>query len=254
MKKLFQELLIYMKKKEAIVTIQCGARSMFARRVFNHKRNTRAATKIQTLYRGHKAFADFNKKKHAAVQIQSVFRGMKARRHASDLRQDRSALMIQRKWKGSRERKRFLHDKDSVNKVKAVWKRKKAKQVLRQLRLEARQAASLLKDKKALETKMKDMEQNVENLQEQKADLRAQLKKAKVQLAETAEVEDKLSQSLAEIEGLKLSIEEEKKSNEAAQTELVSLREMLQAAESTKSDLETECRWRGHCREGAVIH
>ena len=186
-------------------------------------------------------FADFNKKKHAAVQIQSVFRGMKARRHASDLRQDRSALMIQRKWKGSRERKRFLHDKDSVNKVKAVWKRKKAKQVLRQLRLEARQAASLLKDKKALETKMKDMEQNVENLQEQKADLRAQLKKAKVQLAETAEVEDKLSQSLAEIEGLKLSIEEEKKSNEAAQTELVSLREMLQAAESTKSDLETEC-------------
>ena len=231
----------FKKKKEAIVTIQCGARSMFARRVFNHKRNTRAATKIQTLYRGHKAFADFNKKKHAAVQIQSVFRGMKARRHASDLRQDRSALMIQRKWKGSRERKRFLHDKDSVNKVKAVWKRKKAKQVLRQLRLEARQAASLLKDKKALETKMKDMEQNVENLQEQKADLRAQLKKAKVQLAETAEVEEKLSQSLAEIEGLKLSIEEEKKSNEAAQTELVSLREMLQAAESTKSDLETEC-------------
>ena len=228
------------KKKDAIVTIQSGARSMFARRLFNHKRQTRAATKVQAAYRGHKAFADFNKKKHAAVQIQSLFRGMKAKRRANGLKMDKSALTVQRIWKGAKERKKFLHHRNSVTKVQGLWRAKKAKQALRQLRVEARQAASLLKDKKALETKMKDMEQNVQNLQEQKTELRAQLKKAKTQLSEAAEREAGLTASLAQAESLKAALEEEQKQAEATRAEVAALTESLQTSQDAKSVLETE--------------
>ena len=231
----------FKKKKDAIVTIQSGARSMFARKLFNQKRNKRAATKIQSAYRGHKAFAAYNKQKHAAVRIQSAFRAVKARRYANELQKGRSALAIQSKWRGSKERRKFTKYKKSVTKIQGLWRAKKAKQALRQLRLEARQAASLLKDKKALETKMKDIEQVVENLQEQKTELRAQLKKSKTQLAEYAEIEEKLASADLEIADLKTVVEEGKKKNEALQLELSELKEALKTSQITSTSLESEC-------------
>lgn len=220
----------FRKIRRAIVTLQSGARGMFGRRLANDRRRTRAATRIQARYRGHRAYTKFNKEKTAAVSIQSGFRGMKARRKAHALKEDKSALFIQSRWKGSKERRSFLHHRKSVINIQCAWRSKAARRALKQLRVEARQAGALLKDKKALENKVKTLEQNVENLQAQKTDLRAQLKEAK---GLSAQLESDVQAKDEELGALRASLE-------AARTELTAFQSEATTAKEEASQLSAQ--------------
>ena len=176
--------------KAAVLALQAGTRGMFARREARFRRQTKASIKIQTRFRGRAARKQYLQTRAAAVKLQSIARGAKARKKYKNIRKENAAVAIQSSWRGRNARREFMVARSAAVAFQCAWRSKKARAELKQLRVEARSAAGLLKDKQALKEKVGSLEENVVNLQSQKAELRAEVKQSKSSLADAhAEIE-----------------------------------------------------------------
>ncbi|KAL0034959.1 hypothetical protein WJX79_002631 [Trebouxia sp. C0005] len=163
----------------AVIKIQAGARGMLARADARRERRLQAAITIQRNMRMLKARSRFITTKTATLVIQSAWRGHVARSIAMDIRQQRAALCIQRNWRRYQARKVYLLYRRRVVRLQCAWRSKLARRELRQRRASQREAGKLLQDKKALEDRLKEVQNILETVQNQRNELRQQYKEEK---------------------------------------------------------------------------
>lgn len=89
-----------------------------------------------------------------------------------DNRQQLAARKIQAAFRGSKARKSYVSYRSAVVSLQCCWRRKLARRELRARRQEAREAGKLLKDKAALDEKLKETLAILETVQNQRNELR----------------------------------------------------------------------------------
>ena len=87
-------------------------------------------------------------------------------------RQQLAARKIQAAFRGSQARREFVAYRSTVVALQCCWRRKLARRELRARRQEAREAGKLLKDKAALDEKLKETLAILETVQNQRNELR----------------------------------------------------------------------------------
>ena len=87
-------------------------------------------------------------------------------------RQQLAAKRIQTAFRGSRARRDFVAYRKAIVALQCCWRRKLARRELRARRQEAREAGKLLKDKAALDEKLKETLAILETVQNQRNELR----------------------------------------------------------------------------------
>lgn len=237
----------YVRTLRAIVTIQAGVRGMFARKDARGRREVFAATLLQSVWRMHKARNDYQDTRRAVLLMQSLWRGHKTRQLYEGMRQQRASLCIQRYWRGYVARKQYRAVLRGALAVQCAYRSKVAKRELRKLKLDAREATKLLEDKKVLEVKLKEVQNTLEVVQNQRNELRQQLKDERAIVAEyqqrikvlEAEKEDAVraagAAAAAEVAVLVLARDNSVQELENVKVELAQLGEK---ASKDKSDLE----------------
>eukprot|EP00798_Chlamydomonas_sp_ICE-L_P027113 gene27113-2338_t len=158
----------YCKLQAASAFIQSAARALFARREFT-----------RSLWRQHRAFTEYKAVYGMVLKIQSVWRGRNARSTFLNLRRLKAAILIQSAWKSWRAHTTFVAQRHAALVLQTTAKRE-----LRELRSEARESGKLLEDKKALEIKMLEMQETLDMVQNQRNELRQQVKDEKAIVAE----------------------------------------------------------------------
>ena len=186
----------FQRTKAAVLALQAGTRGMFARKQARFRRQTKACVKIQAKHRGRAARKEYLQTRAAAIKVQSIARGLKARKKYKNIRKENAAVAIQSAWRGRNARREFNVARSAAVAFQCAWRSKKARAELKRLRVEARSAVGLLKDKQALKEKVGALEENVANLQGQKAELRAEVKQSKSSLAEAHAEIERLKQEL----------------------------------------------------------
>ncbi|KAI8462592.1 MAG: hypothetical protein J3K34DRAFT_527632 [Monoraphidium minutum] len=206
----------YRRSKAAIVTLQAAARGLLARRSYADLRRRRAAVVVQTAWRRHRLREEYKHAQRLVVAVQALWRGKQARVGYEAARRERAATALQSGWRS--------------HVAAADFQRR---------RTEAREAGKLLEDKKALETKLKELEVTLELVQGQRNGLRAEVKDAKAALAEAerraAELEAERdaaaatagAAAAAELDALRRAGEEAEAKAAAASGELSAAREKL---------------------------
>ena len=177
----------YIRTLRATLVIQSFIRGYFARRKARNLRVFRAAIVLQKCFRRFKAQIRFRKTVWSVIRVQSAWKGFKARGLAKDLRKQKAATTIQTYFRMHREKKRFGNIRDAVITVQSHWRGLGARRELKKLRAEAREARKLLEDKRILEAKVKEMQSTMENVQDQRNELKRQVKDSKAAVAEVME-------------------------------------------------------------------
>lgn len=178
---------LYLRKLRAIVTIQAGVRGMFARTLARSKRKVQAAITMQKLWRMHKALTSYHETRRAVLLLQSLWRGHKTRQLYDALRRERACIVIQRIWRGYVARRNYQRALDACRTFQCAYRTKVSKRELRKLKLEAREATKLLEDKKVLEIKLREVQNTLETVQNQRNELRQQLKEERAALADSTQ-------------------------------------------------------------------
>lgn len=169
----------FQRTKAAVMAIQCAVRAMLARKELQRLREERAAIILQSAYRRHLARSQFKAAIAAAITIQRGYRAYKAREAAAEAEYLNAAIAIQSNWRRHVARTEFLRFRRAVIAVQTIWRCKMARRELLQRRMEARESSKLLADKQSLETKLKDVQNVLETLQNQRNELRQALRDEK---------------------------------------------------------------------------
>ena len=202
----------YAASRAAVITMQAAARGMAARSLARSLRRQKAATLIQAFVRRWQARQRFVAAVRAAVVVQAAYRGWRARLHTRDVKQHRAALVIQSQWRRHRAQSSYLRYRSGVvvaqvrvpagqsvslrpwpndfllllsttlldwqppcpTLTQSLWRSKCARRELRRRRTEAREAGKLMQDKQALEVKLREVQNVLEAVQNQRNDLRQQ--------------------------------------------------------------------------------
>lgn len=237
------------RQKEQIRILQAAVRARAARLELRALRREKAAVTIQTKWRGHKELAHFKEAYRVVLRIQSIWRGARARKQYTAMRRENAAKIIQTCWRRHVARSAFLKVKQAAIVVQCRTRCKAAKRELRKLHSEARAATKLLEDKKVLEVKMKELQNTLEVVQNQRNELRQQLKDEKLAVAEAErrlheleeDKENAVSAAKAEAQQV---LEEEQTKRTALSEELGTVRQQLAdvtaKAAKDKSDLENK--------------
>lgn len=227
----------YKKINLAIVKIQAYIRGYRARKLARNLRMMRAAVVLQKMFKRFRAQIKFRKSIRAVIKMQSVWRGFMARRMATDLRAAKAALIIQRYWRMHRFRKEFVKVKNACTTIQAAWRAMVARNELKRLKAEAREAKKLLEDKKILQDKLKEVQSVLENVQDQRNELKQQLKDEKMALAAALEVAKKAEEEKDEFTsrqaaGISKAIFEEKQLRLGVENELDTVRQKAREKEA----------------------
>lgn len=136
----------YLRQRAAVVTLQAGARGMFARQLAAALRRERAATVLQTVWRGRQTCLEYQQLQQATLVLQSMIRSMAARAAYQQmlfLHRSAAATVIQASWRGSAVRQQYKQDTAAVTRLQAAWRaaaaRQQHKEMLEQYRLLQRQ-------------------------------------------------------------------------------------------------------------------
>jgi myosin-5 len=169
----------YQRAQAAVLKLQAAVRGMLARRVAEDLRRNKAAKVVQTAWRRHVARQRFHDAVRAVLRIQGAFRRYMARKAVIAENTRHAALVIQSNWRRYQAQKDFVEFRGAVIKAQCAWRRKLAKRELRRRRTEARESGKLLQDKQDLEKKVVEQENVLANLQNQRNELRQQLRNEK---------------------------------------------------------------------------
>lgn len=174
----------YQRILRATTVLQKFVRGWKARRLARNLRMFRAAIVLQKCFRRFKAQIRFRRTVWSVIRVQAAWKGFKARGLAKDLRKQKAATNIQKYFRMHRERKDYVSIRNSVIRIQTHWRGLVARRELRRLRQEAREARKLLEDKRLLEEKVKEMQGTLETVQDQRNDLKRQVKESKTAVAE----------------------------------------------------------------------
>eukprot|EP00210_Caulerpa_lentillifera_P001139 g1097.t1 len=177
----------YLRIHKATLVIQAYIRGYFARRLARNMRMFRAALILQKTFRKFKARVMFRKSVWSVIRVQAAWRGFKGRLYAKDIQKQQAATVIQTHFRGFKDRKEFSRVKTAIIVVQSYWRGLIARRELKALRLEAREARKLLEDKRILEAKVNEMQNTLETVQDQRNDLKKQVKDSKAAVAEAME-------------------------------------------------------------------
>ena len=169
----------YQRTQTAVVTLQAAVRGMQARKVANDLRRNKAAVVIQTAVRRHADRQRFHTAVRAVLRIQAAYRLYQARLAAIADKKQQAALVIQSNWKRYQAQTEFMQFRSSVIKAQCAWRVKMAKREVRKRRADARASGKLLQDKQNLEVKLKEIQNVLGNVQNQRNELRQQLREEK---------------------------------------------------------------------------
>ncbi|KXZ52496.1 MYO1A protein [Gonium pectorale] len=222
----------YVAARAAVLTIQCAMRAWAARKLTMELRRQKAALTIQRLWRGYKARSTYLEHRRLIMAVQSMFRGRNARQRLTQLRRVRAAVTVQRRWRGFVARRAFLATREAAITTQSMFRVKVARRALRSLRQQAREGTKLLEDKKALEAKVHELEAMLQKAQDQRNELRQQVKD---EMASRSDAERALEAMRVEIEAAgrdKLAaaeqqLEREREARAELQQEIESLKERL---------------------------
>eukprot|EP01025_Chloroclados_australasicus_P055566 TRINITY_DN6759_c0_g1_i2.p1 TRINITY_DN6759_c0_g1~~TRINITY_DN6759_c0_g1_i2.p1 ORF type:complete len:1608 (-),score=236.01 TRINITY_DN6759_c0_g1_i2:671-5494(-) len=219
--------------RDAVITIQKTSRGMLARKEARKLRENRAATIVQSRWRRYVARQQYLKTKSAVVKLQACYRGYRARQVARDLKSNKAAVVIQKYWRALQARRLYRAMRQASVIFQCAWRMKKAARELRKRKAEAMQASKLMQDKKALESKVNELSTVMETVQNQRNDLKQQLKDEKAnssvllaQIDALTKEKEEISQSMANI------------SNEALEQERKEKDNLVEEVSSLKSELE----------------
>jgi len=182
----------YQRILKATIVLQKYVRGYFSRRLARNMRIFRAAIVLQKCFRRFKAQLRFRKTVWSVIRVQAAWKGFKARGLAKDLRKQKAATTIQAAFRMHRERKTFSKHRNAVITFQTHWRGLVARRELKKLRAAAREAAKLLEDKRILEAKVKELQSTIETVQDQRNEMKRQMKEMK---AAEAEAKEKLAKA-----------------------------------------------------------
>lgn len=177
----------YQRILKATIVFQKYVRGYFARRLARNMRMFRAAIVLQKCFRRFKAQVRFRRTVWSVIRVQAAWKGFKGRGLAKSLRKQKAATSIQAYFRMHRERKKFNTIRNAAICMQSRWRGVKARRELKRLRAEAREARKLLEDKRILENKVKEMQATLETVQDQRNELKRQVKDSKTAVAEVME-------------------------------------------------------------------
>eukprot|EP00887_Chlorella_sp_A99_P001914 scaffold18.g1914.t1 len=220
--------------RAAVLRLQAAARGMLARGVARRARQQRAATLIQAAVRRWRARRDFLAAKQAATAVQAAWRGRAARAYVHDLQRHRAAVLLQSNWRRHRAQAAFVGYRRGVVAAQTAWRGKLARRELRKRRTEAREAGKLLQDKQALEVKLREVQNVLETVQAQRAELRQQYREEKAQREgaerQLADAQRQLAaQQAAAAAAAAAELAAERQRREALEAEVARLQEQVAA-------------------------
>lgn len=174
----------FAQRRKAVVLLQAAVRAYFARMQLKGMREQRGALIIQRYWRGYTARSSYRKAYRLILQLQSMWRGRTARHRFEHMRRLHAAVSIQTAFREYRARRRYNDTRHAALVMQCIFRCKAAKRELRNLRADARESTKLLEDKKALETKVKELHGTLETVQMQRGELRQALKEEKLAVTE----------------------------------------------------------------------
>ncbi|OLL22261.1 Myosin-2 [Neolecta irregularis DAH-3] len=151
----------YIQIKRSVLAIQALTRGYIARQKAKQMREDRAATKIQSVYRGWKTRQSYDQVRLQIIKFQAVARGCFVRSQFNRLRSELAAGKIQTAWRRYRARKNYIHIYRNVIYLQCCYRRKMAKKELKQLRIEAKSASHFKEVSYKLENKVVELTQNL---------------------------------------------------------------------------------------------
>jgi len=219
----------------AAVTIQAAARGRAARRLAQNLRENMAACAIQKNWKSYRAKQQFKQTVRAVVALQAAFRGYKARKYFKNMRKHDAAAVIQASWKGSKQRREYMSFRTSVIAIQCAWRIKMAKRELRRRRAESRESGKLMQDKQNLESKLKEVQNILENVQTQRNELRQALRDEKSQRESlesqvTAMKQEMTTKLAAAAAASAAALAAEHSAKTSAESQLGEVRQRLEAA------------------------
>eukprot|EP00210_Caulerpa_lentillifera_P009028 g8617.t1 len=189
----------YLRTLKATLVMQSYTRGYFARRLARNLKMFRAAIVLQKVFRKFKAQVKFRKTVWSVIRVQSAWRGFKGRLYSKDLKKQKAATIIQSHFRRFRDQKEFTRIRTAVIRIQSYWRGVVAFRELKRLRQEAREARKLLEDKRILEAKVNEMQNTLETVQDQRNELKKQVKDSK---AAVSEVMEKLKEAEEERQAL----------------------------------------------------
>ncbi|XRB20861.1 myosin V [Pseudoscourfieldia marina] len=238
---------LYLRMREAVVTLQAGGRGMLARMRARELRKLKAATKLQASVRMFLACRAFRRTRRAVKKIQAGYRGYRKRLAALTERYDMSILLLQSMGRMAIQRRRYLKARHGIVRLQSRYRAKGARKVLKQLRLEARDVNNIRNEKEKLEAAVKKQEETIAKMQEDRKDLKAKLKEYKHQAEEAHNSAAEATEYKREVGSLRAALEAEKENLSAKDMELLELKQKLEtegqaramAEEAVRAEQET---------------
>jgi len=227
----------YQRVLKATIVVQKYIRGYFARRLARNMRMFRAAIVLQKCFRRFKAQIKFRRTVWSVIRVQSAWKGFKARGLAKNLRKQKAATCIQSYFRMHREKKNFNTIRNAAICMQSHWRGVVSRRELKRLRAEAREARKLLEDKRILENKVKEMHATLETVQDQRNELKRQVKDSKAAVAEVmeklAKAEEERDELLAaQKANLNRAMWEERQVKEKIEAELDAVRRKARDNES----------------------
>ena len=128
----------YLEARNSIISLQTLSRGYHARQRAEDVRRVRAATNIQTVWRGHKEKKRFNEIRNNIMLVQGVTKGYLCRRNIMETKVGNASRMIQRSWRARQQLRSWRQYRKKIVIIQSLWRGKKARRGYKTIREEAR--------------------------------------------------------------------------------------------------------------------
>ncbi|KAL6245268.1 Myosin type-2 heavy chain 1 [Rhinocladiella similis] len=169
----------YLDARQSILDFQAATRAFLARRRAEETRQTKAATDLQRIWRGHKARKNFNQVRSDLVLFESVAKGYLCRRNILEKRIGDAAIKIQRAFRSWRSLRAWRQHRRKVVIVQNLWRGKTARRDYKKIREEARDLKQI---SYKLENKVVELTQSLGAIKRENKSLVSQLENYEGQL------------------------------------------------------------------------
>ena len=162
----------YLEARESIIALQSLSRAWTARLLAEEMQQIRAATTIQTMWRGQKERKRFNDIRNNVIRLQAVTKGFLCRRNIMETRIGNAANVIQRSWRSRRQIRKFKQYRKKIIIIQSLWRGKTARREYKGKREEARDLKQI---SYKLENKVVELTQSLGSLKRENKALQSQV-------------------------------------------------------------------------------
>ena len=169
----------YLEARSSIMLFQASARGHQARERTEKVRQVKAATRIQTLWRGQKERKKFNRIRDNIILLESVTKGYLCRKKIRETRIGNAAQIIQRTWRSRRQMRSWRQYRKKIVIIQSLWRGKTARRGYKTIREEARDLKQI---SYKLENKVVELTQSLGSLKRENKALIIQVESYENQL------------------------------------------------------------------------